>query len=488
MTSPSQDNEVTELSDPVVLRAMVRVGQVLSGKWRLDVLLGVGGMAAVYAATHRNGSRAAVKLLHPELATNHAMRTRFLREGYLANAVGHEGAVKVLDDHDSGDGLLFLVTELLDGETVEDRRARHGGILSPNEVLWLTDQVLDILAAAHDKGIIHRDIKPENIFITRSGQVKLLDFGIARLRQQVRTPSTATHSGSTMGTPAFMPPEQARGRWDDMDGRSDLWSIGATMFHLLTGRLVHEAHTNNELLLSAMTSVAPKLQALLPGAERAVCDIVNRALEYAKERRWADARVMQQAVRRAYDDCFGQPISSSPRMFVPASVPNRSLPGHLAAAAVTVTRKLPTTGGAVATTTTAHTASARRLIVASTCAFAVLMLTVSAFVWFGGQRRTAQAEPPHLLSQAAPSTTTAEAPTVTADADHHDPPEVAATDLPTAPAPSAAVSVNALPRAPASAAFPTMTPRASTPPSPSTCSPPYYIDTTGKKHFKRECL
>src|SRR5271170_4084916 len=108
VASSSNDDEVTKISepDPMVMRAMGRVGQVLNGKWRLDVLLGVGGMAAVYAATHRNGSRAAVKLLHAELAHNHTLRTRFLREGYLANAVGHEGAVKVLDDNDTADGTL----------------------------------------------------------------------------------------------------------------------------------------------------------------------------------------------------------------------------------------------------------------------------------------------------------------------------------------------------------------------------------------------
>jgi len=495
VASSSNDDEVTKISepDPMVMRAMGRVGQVLNGKWRLDVLLGVGGMAAVYAATHRNGSRAAVKLLHAELAHNHTLRTRFLREGYLANAVGHEGAVKVLDDNDTADGTLFLVTELLDGETVEDRRVRCGGQLAQDEVLWMTDQVLDVLVAAHGKGIIHRDLKPENIFITRTGQVKLLDFGIARLRQQVTTSSTATQSGSTMGTPAFMPPEQARGRWNDMDGRSDLWAIGATMFHMLTGQLVHEARTTNEQLLSAMTSVAPKLRSVLPSAQTAVCHVVDRSLEYAKENRWADASDMQQAVRGAYNECFGRSIATSPRMLVPITVPNRSLPEALAAPAVS--RRLPTTGGAMETTTTAHTASARRLIVAGTCAFAVLTLIVSAIVWLGSSHSSVQAS--RHVAQAAPSVTTTAVPSITMD-DTSSTPEIAATDLPAAPpAPMATASVHVLPKAPASAPFPTMAapitsqtvPRAvPAPPTPSTCDPPFFFDATGKKHFKRECL
>ena len=177
------DDDLTQLLDPLVVRARQRVGQVLREKWRLDVLLGVGGMAAVYGATHRNGSRAAVKILHSELSTNAEVRSRFTREGHAANAVGHDGAVKVIDDDVAEDGSLYLVTELLDGETLEDRRERSGGRLREDEVLSIADQLLDVLGAAHAKGVVHRDIKPANIFLTRSGQLKVLDFGIAHLRE-----------------------------------------------------------------------------------------------------------------------------------------------------------------------------------------------------------------------------------------------------------------------------------------------------------------
>ena len=104
------DDAATQLYDPLILRARGRIGSMLRNKWRLDALLGTGGMAAVYAGTHRNGSRAAIKVLHPELIVNADVRTRFLREGYVANAIGHEGAVKVLDDDIAEDGSLFLVT------------------------------------------------------------------------------------------------------------------------------------------------------------------------------------------------------------------------------------------------------------------------------------------------------------------------------------------------------------------------------------------
>jgi eukaryotic-like serine/threonine-protein kinase len=204
----SLSDEVTKLFDPLLMRARARVGTTLRSKWRLDVLLGIGGMAAVYAGTHRNGSRAAVKLLHPELSTNPLVKDRFVREGLAANAVGHNGAVKVIDDDVAEDGSLFLVTELLDGETLEERRVRLGGTLDEDETLSATEQLLDVLVAAHANGIVHRDLKPENIFLTRSGQVKILDFGIARLRE-LSTPTRATQTGTTMGTPAFMAPEQA---------------------------------------------------------------------------------------------------------------------------------------------------------------------------------------------------------------------------------------------------------------------------------------
>src|SRR5262249_49393791 len=142
---------------------------------------GVGGMAAVYAATHRNKKRFAVKVLHSDHSRDQDVRARFLQEGYAANHIEHPGAVSVIDDEVTDDGAAFLVMELLIGETFEARWARHGQKLDPAEVLGFTEQLLDVLAAAHTKGVVHRDIKPENVFLTREGQIKVLDFGIARI-------------------------------------------------------------------------------------------------------------------------------------------------------------------------------------------------------------------------------------------------------------------------------------------------------------------
>ena len=309
---------MTAEQDPLIERAQTRVGRVLKDKWRLDSLLGVGGMASVYAATHRNGARVAVKMLHSELSIDPNVRGRFLREGYVANAVGHRGAVTVLDDDVAEDGSVFLVMELLDGETLEARRERSGGRLDAGEVLSISDQLLDVLTAAHAKGIVHRDLKPENIFVTVDSVVKVLDFGIARVRQ-LSTASTATRTGTTMGTPAFMPPEQARGRWELVDPRSDLWAVGASMFTLLTGRLAHEAVTMNEQLLAAMTRQAPSLGSTATFPRQLVA-VVDRALAYEMAERWPDAVSMQEAIREAYHAIFCNPIGSAAKLTVPPSI------------------------------------------------------------------------------------------------------------------------------------------------------------------------
>jgi serine/threonine-protein kinase len=309
--------------DSASKRAAARIGRSIKDKWTLDRLLGVGGMAAVYAATHRNKKRAAIKMLHPELSLDPVVRDRFLREGYVSNSVGHKGAVRVDDDDVTEDGCAYIVMELLDGETVEQRWERKNHRLPPEEVLSLMDQLLDTLNHAHEKGIVHRDIKPENLFLTRDGAVKVLDFGIARLHE-LTGQVTSTQTGNTMGTPAFMAPEQARARWDDVDARTDLWAVGATMFTLLTGQFVHEGETVNETLAMAVTQPARSLATLRPDLHPALIKLVDRALVYDKSERWADAITMQEALRHVYLELQGVDVSVAPQLQVPAeqALPN----------------------------------------------------------------------------------------------------------------------------------------------------------------------
>jgi hypothetical protein len=289
--------------DELLARAEARVGQVLCQKWTLKRVIGIGGMASVYAAEHRNGKRGAVKILHPELSLLGGARARFLREGKAANTVDHDGVVSVLDDDTAADGSVYLVMELLDGAsvaTVADQRP--GGILGVGEAVAVADQLLDVLAAAHDKGILHRDLKPENLFITKAGRLKVLDFGLARVRELQAGSQRATRTGTSMGTPAFMPPEQALGQWDDVDIRTDLWAVGATLFCLLTGRPVHDAATLPQLLVAVMTKPAEPICAVNPAVPAALGAVIDRALAFDQAARWPDPRSMREALQAAYPE------------------------------------------------------------------------------------------------------------------------------------------------------------------------------------------
>ena len=295
MTSTAQLLDTDDTTE-----ATLRVGRTLRDKWHLDALIDVGGMAAVYAATHRNGMRGAVKILHRHRCLDSDVAARFRREGYIANKVAHPNAVSVLDDDVDEDGSVFLVMELLEGTTLRERAAAHGGRLEPDEVLLVVDQLLDVLAVAHDLAIIHRDVKPENVFVTAEGKVKILDFGIARLAEASAAGHSVTMAGLPMGSPAFMSPEQARGRWDLVDAQSDVWSVGATMFTLLAGEDVHTEDTVPELLAAIFSTPARSLATAVEDCHPALVGVVDGALQLRLADRWPDARAMQVAVREAY--------------------------------------------------------------------------------------------------------------------------------------------------------------------------------------------
>jgi serine/threonine protein kinase len=285
-------------SDPRVL-AEKRVGQTLANKWTIDRVVDVGGMAAVYAATHRNGKRVAIKMLHPFIATHDDVRDRFLREGYVANQVDHPGAVSILDDDVTPDGAPFIVMELLEGESLEGWLTRCGGTLPVADVLAVADQVLDVLAAFHARNVIHRDIKPGNLFVTKTGTVKVLDFGLARLRDP-RFSGAPTASGIVMGTAAYMPPEQAQGKPDQIDARTDVFAVGAVMFRALAGRPVHDAKAPMDRLFQAMKERAPSLGVVVPDMPPWVVAVVDKAMAFDKKDRWASASEMRDAVRSVY--------------------------------------------------------------------------------------------------------------------------------------------------------------------------------------------
>jgi serine/threonine-protein kinase len=165
------------------------------------------------------------------------------------------------------------------------------------DVLWLAHKVLDVLVVAHAYGVIHRDLKPENLFLTRDGRLKVLDFGIARVLEEMPHSAlpekTMTRTGTKIGSAAYMPPEQARGMVRDIDGRTDLFGLGATLYRLVSGRNVHGDLTDTNLLIAAATERVPSLAAVAPFVPPAVGAVIDRALAFSKDERYPDAATMR---------------------------------------------------------------------------------------------------------------------------------------------------------------------------------------------------
>jgi serine/threonine-protein kinase len=286
--------------------AAQRVGTTLGG-WRIESVLGVGAMGAVFVGVRSDGERAALKVLHPEYSEVPAIRKRFLREGPLESALAImaplcEGIPRILEGGVAEDGAAYLAMELLVGETVADRVARLG-TLSVEDALALADQVLAVLVIAHRHSVIHRDLKPENLHIGENGLVKVLDFGIARILDPlpegvgVLPEKTATRTGTTLGTCDYMAPEQATGLIDQIDARTDLFGLGATLFHLLSGRTIHGDLPGSRLLIAAATESAPSLSSVAPDVPADVCAVVDRSLAFLKTQRYPDAITMRADVR-----------------------------------------------------------------------------------------------------------------------------------------------------------------------------------------------
>lgn len=272
--------------------ARERLGRTLGGTYHLKEVLGAGGTAVVYRAQAVDGRMVAIKVLHDHLSRSEEVCRRFVREGQLGNVLDHSGTVRVLDHGSTVEGCPYLVLEFLEGESLEERRVRLGGRLELSETLDFADQLLAVLEIAHARNIVHRDIKPSNLFVTKGGRLKVLDFGIARLTDDTSS-ATSTKTGQMIGTPAFMPPEQALSRPRDVDARTDLWSVGATMFTLLSGEHVHIAETSSEHLVKAATLHARSLARALPGVPSNVEALVARCLSFDKNERWPSATSMR---------------------------------------------------------------------------------------------------------------------------------------------------------------------------------------------------
>ncbi|MBW2276084.1 MAG: serine/threonine protein kinase [Deltaproteobacteria bacterium] len=230
-------------------------GEVLDGKYRLTTLLGKGGMGSVYRGQHVViGKLVAVKFLHAEFAGSEEVVKRFYREAQAAAAIGHDGIIDVMDVGIAPTGEPYLVMEFLEGESLADLLIRAGP-LDASAAVGIFEPALQALQAAHAKNIVHRDLKPENIFLQhREGappRVKLIDFGISKITAGPGG-EKLTQTGSVMGTPAYMSPEQARGS-TELDHRADIYSMGVILYEMLTGRLPFEGENFTEIIISILT-------------------------------------------------------------------------------------------------------------------------------------------------------------------------------------------------------------------------------------------
>jgi eukaryotic-like serine/threonine-protein kinase len=299
---PNTEPRLSQLSDGNL------VGQCIAGKYDLVRLIGQGGMGAVYEARHRETlKRCAVKLLlSAEFAKSDEMLKRFYREARACAVVESEHIVQVFDSGtDPANGYPYMVMELLQGEDLEHVHERLGA-LQPEVVAKLMMQATHGLGKAHEAGIVHRDIKLANLFLstrdTGGLTVKLLDFGIAKVKMEnfAATSSAGGHgltrTGSMLGTPLYMSPEQAKGA-AQVDARSDVWSLGVVMYNLLSGRLPYgDANSLGELLVMIITGDIPLLQDFAPWVPPELAEIVHLAMSRDLTKRYANAMEIRNAL------------------------------------------------------------------------------------------------------------------------------------------------------------------------------------------------
>jgi type II secretory pathway component PulM len=269
-------------------------GLNLGGRYQIEDLLGRGGMSAVYKATDPNLNRVvAVKLIHPHLSDNPEFLVRFREEATAVAQLRHSNIVQVFDFDNDGD-TYYMVMEFVPGETLQTRLKRLNAAqrrLSVTEAIRFAAQICDAADFAHQRGMIHRDIKPANVMLDINGQAILMDFGIAKIvgGQQ----HTAT--GATVGTALYMSPEQIRGI--QVDGRSDVYSIGVTLFEMIRGRPPYEADSAMTLLMMHLNDPVPDLRQLRPQTPPALVSVIEKALAKDRDARYTSAADMATALR-----------------------------------------------------------------------------------------------------------------------------------------------------------------------------------------------
>jgi Protein kinase domain len=298
------------------------IGKILDGKYRVERLIGEGGMGAVYEAIDQDGDdRVAVKVINDDaVAQDEVLVTRFEREALAAQKILSPHIVEIFAaGHDQEAGHPYMVMEMLDGENAQQVLARLGP-LPPQLAIRVGIQTLEGLVRAHEVGVVHRDIKPANLFMSEKGDevvVKLLDFGVAKFKMDQASDSgnqSLTRTGSMLGSPMYMSPEQARGL-KSIDHRADLWSLGIVMYQLLAGKLPHQDIDGlGELIITICSEPPPPVTELAPWIPTKLSDVISGALKLTTDQRYQSAEEMANALRSCLE---GDDIHIDKSMLVP---------------------------------------------------------------------------------------------------------------------------------------------------------------------------
>ncbi|HEY8075592.1 MAG TPA: serine/threonine-protein kinase [Labilithrix sp.] len=270
---------------------MPRVGDVIADKYRIEKVLGSGAMGVVVKAWHLVLDHpVALKFVHPTLCAHPEALRRFALEARSAARLRCEHAVRIYDVDRMPDGAPYIVMELLEGEPLSTIGAR--GPLLPLDVARWMIEACEALAEAHDAGVVHRDVKPDNLFLSR-GVVKVLDFGLAKCLDAAE----GTNGQFALGSPQYMSPEQVRGL--PLDRRTDVWSLGATFYELLTGRAAYDAPSAAAVFACIVQLVPAPPRSIRPDIPEALADVVMRCLRHDPNERFADARLVARAIEQA---------------------------------------------------------------------------------------------------------------------------------------------------------------------------------------------
>jgi len=286
-------------------------GEILEGKFEILRELARGGMGVVYVARHLAlGRQVAVKVLLGELASDRELAARFEQEARAASAIGHPNIIHVYDLGRTAGGLLYMVMELLEGQSLAQLLA-DAGKLPISRAVRLIDQVLSALAAAHKNGIVHRDLKPDNIFVVQTEYqpdfVKLLDFGISKILAanapgHLGKGRKETRMGTVMGTPEYMAPEQACGNVDQVDARTDLYATGIVLYELLSSQTPFTGDNYNAVMAAIIDGEHKRVRELRPSVTERLEQVIEQAIAAPREARFASAAAMRDALVAAQSD------------------------------------------------------------------------------------------------------------------------------------------------------------------------------------------